>query len=394
MPHKTQHENLLSVKNEFLFMADTIPTKKSNRAEDTLIQQVPEKDTIKQKDTTTENQNAVFNQQKIDSILRISEERTHQIELEIQKEKELQQTKTYKPKTDTTAILYREFGVADFPIKKRLENDPFHQNLFLHFKSTKPIREKGEQSVFIEESPTQTTSAKTYTEFEPRKEVKTSPSAITTPFDWITIVLIVSFVLFGWIRLFHKKYLHSLLKSVISYPEAFSLYRDKNSLIQRASFIGNLLFISNVSIFVVQLSNYFNIQLSGIVEYELYLFVFACLTGLYVFRSITSRFIGFAFKKEQAFAEYFHHVNVYTKMVGLFLFPVVIVLQFLTFEYLDLAVYIGFAIVIFLYVFQLFRSFQIIIRKNVSVFYMILYLCAFEFAPFLIIYKMLLTLIN
>jgi len=163
---------------------------------------------------------------------------------------------------------------------------------------------------------------------------------------------------------------------------------------QRASFVGNLLFVSNVSLFVVQISEFFQLQWVDMAEYELYLIVFVCLTGLYTFRAITSGFIGFVFLKQQVFSEYFHHVHLYTKNIGLFLFPVLIALQFLTYVYLDFIVYIGFGIVLVLYVFQLLRSFQIINCKNVSISYMILYLCAFEFAPFLILYKMFLTLIS
>jgi len=392
MPEEKQTINFFSAEDEFFFISDTIINKKSGSG-DTLIHEVSEIDTIKQKDTTS-NSKTDLNQQKIDSILRISEERILQIEQQRQEAIEFQQKKIYKPKTDTAKILYREFGVANFPVRERLENDPFYQNIFLNFKSTKPKQDKEKKFVFIEESPIKITETKTYTETNDKKDVKPSPTAIKVQFDWITILLMVSFVLFGWLRLFHKKYLLSLLKSTISYKEAYSLYRDKNSLMQRASFVGNLLFVSNVSLFVVQISEFFQLQWVDMAEYELYLIVFVCLTGLYTFRAITSGFIGFVFLKQQVFSEYFHHVHLYTKNIGLFLFPVLIALQFLTYVYLDFIVYIGFGIVLVLYVFQLLRSFQIINCKNVSISYMILYLCAFEFAPFLILYKMFLTLIS
>ncbi len=392
MPEEKQIINFFSAENEFFFISDIIINKKS-RSGDTLIHEVSEIDTIKQKDTTS-NSKTDLNQQKIDSILRISEERILQIEQQRQEAIEFQQKKIYKPKTDTAKILYREFGVANFPVRERLENDPFYQNIFLNFKSTKPKQDKEKKFVFIEESPIKTTEIKTYTETNDKKDVKPSPTAIKVQFDWITILLMVSFVLFGWLRLFHKKYLLSLLKSTISYKEAYSLYRDKNSLMQRASFVGNLLFVSNISLFVVQLSKIFQLQWVDMPEYELYIMVAAFLTGLYIFRGITTGFIGFVFLKQQVFSEYFHHVHLYTKNMGLFLFPVVIALQFLTYDYLNLIVYIGFGLFFVFYLLQLIRSFQIINRKNVSIFYMILYLCAFEFAPFLILYKMFLTLIS
>ncbi|MGC9375356.1 MAG: DUF4271 domain-containing protein [Bacteroidales bacterium] len=391
MPEKKPSIHFFSAEDEFHFISDTI-INKTIGTDDTLILQESGKDAVNQIDTIS-IQKTEFDQQQIDSILRISEERLRQIEQQRQQATELQQKKTYKPKVDTAKILYREFGVANFPVKERLENDPFHQNIFLNFKLTKPKQVQEKKSVFIEESITQT-STKNYTETSDKKEVNPYPIEKKEQFDWITILLVVTFVLIGWLRLFHKKYFLSLVKSTIFYQEAYSLYRDKNSLMQRASFVGKLLFVSNVSLFVVQLTKIFQLKWVDLPEYQLYLIVVAFLTGLYIFRAITTAFIGYVFLKQQVFSEYFHHVHLYTKNIGLFLFPVVIVLQFLTYEYLDFIVYIGFGIVLIFYFLQLIRSFQIINRKNVSIFYMILYLCAFEFAPFLILYKMFLTLIN
>ncbi|MEE4197651.1 MAG: DUF4271 domain-containing protein [Bacteroidales bacterium] len=393
MPSIKHSDHNFPAKNEFLFLADTIPAGQNHRAQDTLFQEKSVKDTLSQQDTAF-NQERGLNLQQIDSILRKSEERTRQIELQLEQEKEHQQKKVYRPTIDTAKILYREFGIANFPVSERLGQDPFHQNLFLHFKAVRQNPEHPKKTVFIEEASSNEGKTRTYSEKSPEKAVKPLPSNLNNQFDWVTVLLIVTLILFGWIRLFHKKYLLSLIKSTISYQEAHSLYRDKNSLMQRASFIGNLLFVSNVSLFVVQLSRYFGLTFSGVAEYELYLFSFTCITGLYVFRALTSGFIGFLFLKQKVFAEYFHHVNIYTKNIGLFLFPVIVALQFLTYEYLDFIVYMGFGIVLFFYIFQLLRSFQIINRRNVSIFYMILYLCAFEFAPFLILYKMLLTLVN
>jgi len=148
MPEEKQTINFFSAEDEFFFISDTIINKKSGSG-DTLIHEVSEIDTIKQKDTTS-NSKTDLNQQKIDSILRISEERILQIEQQRQEAIEFQQKKIYKPKTDTAKILYREFGVANFPVRERLENDPFYQNIFLNFKSTKPKQDKEKKFVFIE----------------------------------------------------------------------------------------------------------------------------------------------------------------------------------------------------------------------------------------------------
>ena len=159
----------------------------------------------------------------------------------------------------------------------------------------------------------------------------------------------------------------------------------------RASFLINVLFISNIAIFIIHLKQFLKIENIGFDEYVLYFILFASFIGLYVLRAISSYFIGFVFLKQKVFSEYFHNVNIITKNTGLILLPLIIALQFIAYKYLAIVIYIGISIIGVLYVLQLLRAFQIIIRNNVSILYMILYLCAFEITPFLIIYKLLLS---
>ncbi|MFO7829867.1 MAG: DUF4271 domain-containing protein [Bacteroidales bacterium] len=392
MPGKFNSIDYFSARKNISLLSDTTITNENYQARDTSLQNATQPDTLVIADTTATIKMHGIDSHSVDSIMRLSEERARQIELQMQREA-TQRQPIYRVKTDTAKILFREFGIANFPVKERLEQDPFAQNFLLNFNAVKPYDQKKDQNVFVEsEYGTDIGELKSFTEHKQSKGIDPQPIELKDQFNWITLLLIATFMLYGWIRFFNKKYFISLVKSTISYQEAHALYRDKNSLMQRASFITNLLFISNVSLFVVQLINFFNIRVTEFVEYEIYFLVFASLIGLYLFRAITSGFIGFVFLKQRVFAEYFHHINLFTKNTGIFLFPVIVALQYLSYDYLEFLVYIGLIIVVGLYLLHIVRSFQIINRKNVSIFYMILYLCAFEFSPFLIIYKMLLTL--
>ena len=327
----------------------------------------------------------------IDSILQASEQREKMIQQQ-QAERELAIQRWRQRKVDTTELLYKQFGIAGFPIKEQLDSDLTTQNFLYHIPIVKPKVEQVTQDVFIEAKET-TLNSKAQKETHQTADSQIKPKYIEgkVQFDWVTIVLIASFLLLGWIRLFSRKYLSSLVKAIISYQESNTLYRDKNSLTERASFMLNLLFFSNISVFTIQLRHFWNVELA-IEDLSLYGIVFASLVALYIFREISSWFIGYVFLKQSVFSEYFHNVNIFTKNNGLLLFPIVVVLQFLSFEYIPVVVYAGLSISAALYLLQLVRAFQIIIRKNVSIFYMILYLCAFEIAPFLIVYKILLSL--
>ena len=305
----------------------------------------------------------------IDSILKRSEEREKQIQEQLKQEATLQHW--YKRKTDTSEILSKQFGIARFPLRESLEQDPFQQNFLYNIQAIRPEEKLDKQSVFIEsdyENAEQISNKKTETQAINEIKPKYIPERVH--FDWITILLLASFLLLGWIRLFNKKYLLSLVKSVISYRESNTLFREKNSLMERASFMVNLLFLSNVSVFVIQIKQFLGLSLNETKDYLIYLYTLGALLMLYVYRLIASSLIGYLFLKQKVFEEYFHNVNIYTKNTGLFLFPVVISLQFLPYEYIAVFVYIGIAIVSFLYLLQVIRSFEIINRKNVSIYYL------------------------
>jgi hypothetical protein len=326
----------------------------------------------------------------VDSILLRSEERERQIELEKQQELAAQRA-YYRRSKDTTEILFKQFGIAGFPLKEKLDKDAFQQNFLYNLTSFKPKEEKPNELVFIESEADQKVQYHSEIKKEPPKE----PEYIrgTFQFDWITILLAVSLLMLGWVRLFNGKYLTSLVKAAVSYQESNNLYREKNSLMERASFLVNFLFLSNISIFTLQLFYYFNIDLNGTEDYILYLAVFGSLLMLYVFRALSTSLIGYVFLKQKVFSEYFHNVNIFTKNTGLAIFPIIIILQFFTYDYISLIFYLGIGIVSILYFLLYIRAFQIIIRKNVSIFYMILYLCAFEISPLLIVYKILLSVV-
>lgn len=355
------------------------------------IESSPGGENIIPKDTALIKSITQINFTAIDSILLKSEEREKQIQEQQAREAAIQ--RWYNRKIDTSEVLYKQFGITNFPIKEKLDKDQFQQNFLFNINSVKPEEKEIKQTVFIESKEEIKVNLQRFSETQSHSsEIKPKYIPGKIQFDWITIVLIASFLLLGWIRLFNKKYLSALIKSSLSYQESNTLYREKNALMERASFMLNLLFLSNVSVFVIQLKHFFRIELDNIEDFMLYFIVVGSLILLYILRAISSTFIGFVFLKQKLFSEYFHNVNLFTKNTGLFLLPLVIILQFLSYEYLAFIIYLGITISTILYLLQLVRSFQIINRKNVSIFYMILYLCAFEFAPFLIIYKVLVLL--
>ena len=83
--------------------------------------------------------------------------------------------------------------------------------------------------------------------------LKINPREITTPdTDWLTIMLFLAFVILASVSAGYSKYIGSLLQSLINYPTAFRMFREKNYSILHGAFRLEVLFYFVFSIFVFQ----------------------------------------------------------------------------------------------------------------------------------------------
>ncbi len=322
---------------------------------------------------------------KIDSILKLSKK--HDTEIVLQ-QKKLIQTNTYKKKlvkTDTNLLVFKNLGVWKTTNLQDTTINIQNQNIFSNFNCLKVDNINKPERVLISNS-LSTTSIQ-------EKKIENRYRLPNIKFDWISIILLIAFILIGWIRFFNKRYFFSVIKSPFIYQYSTNIVKEKDSLTGRVSFVFNITYFLSLSLFIFQIFDFFKISLYHDNSLLLYSLIISSLLVLNIYRFITSKLIGFLFMKEAVFNEYFYNLNLFNKNIGLFIFPFVILYRFVEINNYKLIVISG-LIILLLYMFLfVIRSFQIIIKNNVSIFYMILYLCTFEIAPFLIAVKVILPFI-
>lgn len=287
---------------------------------------------------------------------------------------------------DTANVFYETLGTTQPGLYDRLQKDPFSSAYYLNYLDYKKHYLSEDKPVFIEKSKNQL-----YEEVRGKvvNTIKPNPINKKINIDWITYFIIFFFLVIIWSRMMMKKYFTILFNAVFNYGSSNSIYKETNNIIQKAFFLLNINFIGVISIFIFQVLRNFGISVSGIDPIELLGLVASGFILLQIFRFTVSRFVGHVFLKQKAFREYLFNVNINNMVIGIMLFPMVITLQFITPEFVDLLIIFAFIIIGILYFMQLFRAFEIFAKKKVSLLYMILYLCAFEFVPFLLLYKFL-----
>jgi len=349
----------------------------------------PMEDTIKplqetQKDTSQQEDLNQSQSEKLDSLTR-AEEKQFQRKKEqiIQQEKEIQiQQKAFteKEEQDTTLVLYQITGATDLPILQRLKDDPAYINFMYNMPSTRS--DSSNTNVYKNLQQKQHTLTE-----QPSKPKMPEPDLHKREgLDWISFLIIALFIFLGWTRLFFKRYFNTLFKSFHFINYAEELYNEKSSItIRGATFLNGVYFIV-LGLFTLQGVEYF-FTLTGIAKYKL----FGIFTGFfiiwYIWNAFFKQFIGSVFQKLKTFTEYFYNYGIYRKIAGIVLFPVVVINQYVHEELTMYFIYTGILIFAVIYLIHILRGLQIFMKNKVSILYFVLYLCALEFLPLLVLYE-------
>jgi hypothetical protein len=148
-----------------------------------------------------------------------------------------------------------------------------------------------------------------------------------------------------------------------------------------------------LSVFVFELAIHFNIVKSGMSRFNLFLVFLNIIMLFNLLRVFVLRFTGFLFDNQSLFNEYIHNTFVVNKGIGIALFPVVITAHYLPPTLVTTMLMLGLFIFLLAFIFKGIRAYQIIIRKDILLFYLILYLCTLEILPLLLGYKVIISLI-
>jgi len=217
--------------------------------------------------------------------------------------------------------------------------------------------------------------------------LKINHREITTPdTDWLTILLFLAFVILASVSAGYSKYIGSLLQSLINYPTAFRMFREKNYSILHGAFRLEVLFYFVFSIFVFQVfvlasesNSFYNIIGFGQ--------TFAVVVVYFLAKKLAYQAFGSIFIDTADTAEFLFNMDNFKRGAGIFLFPIVALIAYFPSEDPMIAVFLGVFTALVFYVMLLKRGISILLKKQFPIFYLFLYLCTLEFLPLLLIYK-------
>ncbi|MBK7684264.1 MAG: DUF4271 domain-containing protein [Bacteroidia bacterium] len=208
--------------------------------------------------------------------------------------------------------------------------------------------------------------------------------------DWFTISLIVLVALFTWFRFFYYRIFRQLFTAFYNLTTTNQIVRDESVLLQRASLILSIISYMLMGLFLYQISIFLDWDM-GVLQGGLIRFVFLSLSVAvaYSVKMVLLRFLSTVFDLEKPVALYIFNVFLMIMMIGLLLLPINILLAYGPLQYRYWILLIAVGIITLLFAYRLVRAIGIWIGiPGFSLFYLFLYLCTFEIAPLLIIWKM------
>lgn len=208
--------------------------------------------------------------------------------------------------------------------------------------------------------------------------------------DWFTLSLIALIGFFTWFRYFYYRIFKQLLSSYFNITATNQIVRDESVLLQRASLVLSTIAYLLAGLYLYQLSVHYNWQITWLQKGLIRFVLLAVAVALaYSSKMVILRIFSSVFNQERPVALYIFNIFLMVMMVGLLLLPVNIILAYSPAAVREVTIQISVFIIAAMFLYRLIRAIGIWIGiPGFSFFYLFLYLCAFEIAPLLIIWKL------
>ena len=196
---------------------------------------------------------------------------------------------------------------------------------------------------------------------------------------------------FALTRVFFEKYFNNLLTLFFRVSLRQQQIREQVLQTPLPSLLLNILFIISGGLFACYLLHFSRMG-ADIRFWVLYLYCMLLLAAVYLVKFVVLKFIGWVFSVSRATDIYIFIVFLVNKMLGIFLLPFLIIITFSGPTVREIFITISLAMVFVLWGYRVLAAYRPVRNEiKLTPFYFFLYLCAFEIAPLLLIYKVLLT---
>ncbi|MEJ7778300.1 MAG: DUF4271 domain-containing protein [Daejeonella sp.] len=204
---------------------------------------------------------------------------------------------------------------------------------------------------------------------------------------WIMGVILFLILFFAMIKFFFSKELSSIVQSFYSNQTLGQINKEDNLFSSWPFVFLYVLFGLIIGMYLYLSGKY--LQLSYSVDgFELYLLLSAAVISLFTIKIVILRLLGFLFDIRRLVREYVTILYLSYFNTALIFLPLIIAFSLTPSRYAGVYGYIGIIMLIALFILQFFRAgANILSTYRFPKVYLIIYLCALEFCPLIILFK-------
>ena len=191
--------------------------------------------------------------------------------------------------------------------------------------------------------------------------------------DWVLGIVLIAWIIFASVKIGFSKYLNQLIGGLVNYGISTRLYRERSYKTMYGAIRLNFLFYLVLPLSAFQILHYYNIDLPGYHDFFLFLILLIVINAYFFIKIILNRMIGSMVMLKDEVDESVYHMQMYYKVLGVFLLPVV-TLHAVADNVRDVTIWIMVIIIALFYFGSVIRSIYIGNRKGISIF-------LFDFVP-------------
>jgi hypothetical protein len=284
-------------------------------------------------------------------------------------------TETLKPKiTDTTSVCLRS-KIIDFTFHNSADRETISSQTACGqfpytFKETLKQRVPQSQSSTV-------------------KNLKPGIELPAQPFqqDWIIIILLLAAFLYSLIGTISKNIVQGTVRFFLFRGINDYTSRDSGGFFNWQSTIKNFISFNIIGLFGYSAIVTLNIIPGEITGIFIWIFTVSIIIIAVTIRHIICVIVGKSSGEDEAFVEYLHGVYQSYRFSALILFVSIVLMFYSTLFSTKIYFTSGIIVIGLLYFIRIIRLLIIFLKRNISLFYLILYLCALEILPVLISVK-------
>jgi hypothetical protein len=204
--------------------------------------------------------------------------------------------------------------------------------------------------------------------------------------DWTFFLIVIGWTIFASLQFGFSKYILQVFQSAFNYGAASRLYRERGYNNNFGVFRLNVIFFLFLPfpIYLIARDNGMTVGSNGI---EFFLIIFSAVNAYFMLKILLYKLLGSIFSQKEATGELVFNMMLYHNVMGLILLPVATIHSLVP-GFGIISMFLVPVLVAIFYLMSIFRSIYFAIRVGISIFYLILYLCALEILPILLVVKL------